>query len=199
MSDIFLEILMCLAAAVCLMMFHECVKIIVYVICKRDKCLFRISPWKLWRYIDPVGVILALVSYVPISRPYFFRIRDRRTNCYLGIAGLCSLLAVTVGSVLILRECYGGLYGMNHMVLHHWWEKLLPMFVQYLSLLSFGMMCANLIPISTFDIGLLIAGISPRMYLGMVKSDSTIKMIFVLVLLLDIIHYAAVRILVLFL
>lgn len=199
MSDIFLEVFICLAAAAFLMMSHECVKVIVYVACKGKKCVFRISPWKVWRYIDPVGMILALVSYVPVSKPYFFRIRDRRTNCYLGITGLCFLLFVTVGSVLVMRGCYGGLYGMSHMALVHWWDKLLPMFVQYLSVLSFGMLCANLIPVSTFDIGLLIAGISPRMYLGMIKSDSAIKMIFVLVLLLDIIHYAAIRILVLFL
>ncbi len=199
MNNIIPEILMCLAAAACLMMFHEGVKVIVYVFCKGRECHFSSPPWKLWRYIDPVGMILALVSYVPVSKPYFFRIRDQKTNCCLGIAGLCSLAFATAVGILLMKKCYGGLDGISHMVLYHWWEKLLPMFVQYIPLLSFGMLCANLFPVSTFDMGLLIAGISPRLYLGMLRSDGIVKMIFVLVLMLDIIHYAAARLLVLFL
>lgn len=199
MKEILLEIVLCLAAAACLMIFHESVKVIVYTVCRRGKSRFRVSPWKVWRYIDPVGLILAVTSYVPVSRPYFFRIRDQRTNRLLGIAGLLSLVFVLTGCVVLLRRCYGGLDGISHMAVIHWWERLLPMFLQYLSLLSFGMLVINLFPVSTFDMGLLLAGFSSAMYLRIIKSDGTIKMIVILVLLLDLIRYGAARLLVLFL
>ena len=58
---------------------------------------------------------------------------------------------------------------------------------------------ANLFPVSTFDMGLLIAGTSPTGYLGMLKVDGTVKLIFVLVLLFDLIHYGASRLILLLL
>ena len=66
-------------------------------------------------------------------------------------------------------------------------------------MLSFGMFVANLFPVSTFDMGLLIAGTSPTGYLGMLKADGTVKLIFVLVLLFDLIHYGASRLILLLL
>lgn len=199
MKEILLELGICLAASVFLMIWHECVRLVVYMFCKGSVKCFRTVPWKVWRYIDPIGLILSLTSFVPISKPYFFRVRDRRTNLCLGIAGLVSLIFVLAGSITVLRLGYGGIDGLNHLVLPHWWDAIVPILVQYLALLSAGMLVANLFPISTFDMGMIIAGVSPAGYLGMIKADGTVKIIFVLVVLLDMIHYVASRLIVLFL
>ena len=199
MKEILFEIGICLASSAFLMIYHECVRLVVYMICQRSVKCFRTAPWKVWRYIDPIGLILSLTSMVPVSKPYFFHIRDRRTNFYVGIAGIISLLAVLAGSIAVLRIGYGGIDGLNHLVLPHWWNAIVPILVQYLALLSAGMLVANLFPISTFDMGMIVAGVSPAAYLGMIKSDGTVKLIFVLVVLLDMIHYGASRLIVLFL
>lgn len=195
MTDILMEAGLCLVIAIFLMVSHETVKVLVYRILNRKKSSLRVSPWKFWRYIDPVGLILAVVSYVPISKPYFFRIREKRTNLLLGITGLVFLVAVFTGSVLVLRFSYGGMKGLDHMVVTRFWDKLLSAFWQYLAMLSFGMLVANLFPVSTFDMGLVLAGYSSKIYLNIIKSDGTIKMILILALLLDIIRYIDVRLL----
>lgn len=199
MREILLEIGICLAAAAFLMVYHECVRLLAYMCCQRSVKCFQTSPWKVWKYIDPVGLILSLTSMVPVSKSYFFRIRDGWANLYLGIAGLLSLIAVLVGSIAVLRIGYGGIDGLNHLVLDHWWDAIPPIFVQYLAMLSAGMLVANLFPISTFDMGRIVAGVSPAGYLAILESDGTLKLIFVLVVLLDMIHYGVSRLLVLFL
>lgn len=198
MKDIFLEILLCLLAACFLMILHEGIKILTYIATKKELPSLGVSPLKFWRYIDPVGLLLAVSCYVPISKPYFFRIRDKRTNLFLGIAGLTTLFTVLAGSLLILRFRYGGIAGLNQMEAEYGILGTLPSaFVQYLSILSFGMLAANLFPVSTFDMGLLIAGVSSKAYLSIIKADGTIKLIFILTLLLGIIRYGGLRLILL--
>ena len=73
--------------------------------------------------------------------------------------------------------------------------QILVLYLQYVALLSFGMAVANLFPISVFDMGLIIAGISSEKYMGLIRSDAVVKMILVLTLILDVIHYAGIRLL----
>lgn len=219
MEGMLLRFVLCLLAACCLMIFHESIKVLVYILCRkpdsagtlspksdsseqnlpgsdlqRRKLFFRVSPWKFWRYVDPIGLILAVTCYVPISKPYFFRIREKRTNLILGITGLCFLAAVFGGSLWLIWDWYGGIQGLNQLVVTNYWDQLSPIFLQYMALLSFGMLVANLFPISTFDLGLVVAGISAKAYLGIIKGDGTIKIIFIITLLLGIIRYGAGRV-----
>ena len=91
MKEILIETGSCLVAAMLLMIWHEVIRLIVYACCQRSVHCFRTTPWKVWRYIDPIGLILSLTSCVPISKPYFYRVRDPITNRRLGVAGLVSL------------------------------------------------------------------------------------------------------------
>jgi hypothetical protein len=184
---------MCLFTGSFLMVYHEMVKVFVYALCKKGKYHFSTSPWKVWRYLDPLGLLLSLVSYVPISKPYFFRVRDKKTNLWLGISGLFSLAFLVVVSVAVLKIHYGGAAGLEKMVFHHSWEILFPMFWECLATLGLGMLLANLCPISTFDMGHCLSGISAKLYLNIVKSDGVIKIIFMFILLVDLIHYSVVK------
>lgn len=197
MADILLEIGICLTVAVILMIVHELAKSICYLLLQKKQKEHRQylhSIWAVWRYLDPVGLLLSVVCYVPVSKPYLFRIRDRKTNRILGAAGFLILSLLFVSSVLILRGVYGGAAGLSSGG-SGLFEKVTALFFQYMAILSLDMFVANLIPVSTFDMGLLIAGISGEKYLGIIKADAVIKMVFVLALLLDIIHYGCIRLL----
>ena len=117
MKEILIETGSCLVAAMLLMIWHEVIRLIVYACCQRSVHCFRTTPWKVWRYIDPIGLILSLTSCVPISKPYFYRVRDPITNRRLGVAGLVSLLMVFAGSILVLRFGYGGVKGLDHLII----------------------------------------------------------------------------------
>jgi hypothetical protein len=177
------------------MIYHEGVKVITYALCRRGKCHFSTSPWKVWRYLDPVGLVLSVISCVPVSKPYFFRIRDQKTNLCLGIVGFLSLALAVLVSVGLLKGCYGGAAGLEHMTFAHTWETLPPLFLECVATLGMGMFFANLFPVSTFDMGHCLSGISAKLYLSIVKSDGTIKLIFMFVLLIDLIHYLVVNLL----
>lgn len=197
MVEILLEIGICLAVAVILMIVHELAKSVCYRLLRKkqkEQRQFLHSIWAVWRYLDPVGLLLSVVCYVPVSKPYMFRIRDRKMNRILGTAGLLTLILIFVSSVLILRGVYGGAAGLSSGG-SGLFEKVTALFWQYVAILSLNMLVANLFPISTFDMGLLIAGISGEKYLGIIKSDAVIKMIFVFTLLLDVIHYGCIRLL----
>lgn len=195
MTDILINIGVCLIVAVFLMIFHELCKGMVYLLFGRKNNSGKLTLWKVWKYIDPIGILLGVVCYVPISKPYFFRIRDQRTNRLLGIAGLLSMVVVFSGSIFAVKYFYGGMEGLKRLVIHHWYEQIPPLLLQYMALLSFGMLVANLFPVSTFDMGLLVAGVSAASYLKIIKADSTVKIIFVLTLLLELIQYAGLRVL----
>lgn len=194
MTKILFDSVLCLTSAALLMILHEGVKVLVYALYKGKEAKWKASPWKFWRYIDPIGLILSLTSAAPVSKPFFFRIYDKRTNRILGISGFFVLIAVYVSSMWALWVLYGGMQGLARMQVASWYQGIFPLFLQYLSLMSFGMLCANLFPISTFDMGLVIAGYSSKAYLNIVKADGIIKMTFLLVLLLDMVRYAGLRV-----
>lgn len=194
MTKILFESALCLLAASLLMIVHEGAKVWVYALYKGKDAKWKASPWKFWRYIDPIGLILSLTSSAPISKPFFFRIYDKKTNRILGIAGFLVLIAVYACSMWALRTVYGGLNGLARLEVSSWYQGSLPLFLQYLALMSFGMLCANLFPVSTFDMGLVIAGHSSKAYLNIVKADGIIKLIFLLVLLLGMIRYVGLRV-----
>ncbi len=194
MANIALNAAVCLLVASFLMVFHELIKVLIYWCCKKNNFEGRISPWRFWRYIDPVGLILSLVCNVTVSKPYFFRIREKKTNLLLGLTGLFSLLLVFVVSIWLLRGNCGGADGLKAVASLPLSKRLFQLVTEYTAILSLGMFFANLFPISTFDMGLIIAGTSAQSYLNIIKADGVIKMIFVLTLLLNVIGYGVLRI-----
>ena len=90
MKELLLEIAICAAAAAFLMVFHELSKAIVYMGIQRlrkNSRTYSHSIWEIQRYLDPVGIILSITSGVAFSRPFMFRIQDKKTNRLLGITG----------------------------------------------------------------------------------------------------------------
>ena len=180
MSELIQEIAIGALAAVLIMIVHELAKSLVYVFVRVDRKDWNISfreIFKVWRYIDPAGLILSVTCYCPVSRPYMFRVRDKKTNMLLGLCGFIVNLVMLACSFIMVKLGYSSIF----------W--------QYMALLSFDYLVINLFPVSTFDMGLIIAGYSARHYLQLIKMDSVIKLILMLALLLDVIHYGGARIL----
>lgn len=192
MKRLILEIVICLVAAVLLMVLHELFKAVIFVLLRvkenNKQIIKHRGIWKLWRYIDPVGLVLAVTCYVPVSKPFMFRIRDKKTNLIIGISGLVFLAVIFFGSVQMLHIIYGtnanaaaALNGSGN-------RRAGILFWQYMQMLSFDYFIVNLFPVSTFDMGHIIAGKSARIYLGIIKADTQIKLLLILTLFLNLIN-----------
>ncbi len=196
MKEIILEGVICAIAAGVLMILHELVKAIVYMGIQRhlgSKRTYSHSIWEVYRYLDPVGIILSVTSSVAFSRPFMFRIQSKKINRTLGITGFAVLLLCFCGSMAALKLHILGVSGMTTLEGHGILPKLITLYIQYTAIISLGMLVANLFPISIFDMGLVIAGFSSQKYLGIIKMDGIIKVIFVITLFMDLIHYGCFR------
>jgi len=187
-----LEIVICLVAAVLLMVLHELFKAVIFVLLRvkenNKQIIKRRGIWKLWRYIDPVGLVLAVTCYVPVSKPFMFRIRDKKTNLIIGISGLMFLAVIFFGSVQMLHIIYGTNANAAAALNSSGNRRAGILFWQYMQMLSFDYFIVNLFPVSTFDMGHIIAGKSARIYLGIIKADTQIKLLLILTLFLNLIN-----------
>lgn len=198
MKQYLFEFMICALAAVTLMIIHELSKILVYVgLQKRAgrERKYTHSIWAVYRYIDPVGVILSITSSVVFSRPFMFRIQNKKYNRILGFTGFAVLLLCFFLNIFAIKMHAFGVQDLSIRADSSYLNKAGGLYIQYMALLSVGMFLTNLFPISTFDMGLLIAGISSKKYLGIIKTDSIIKLIYVLALLVDLFYFGAYRIL----
>lgn len=196
MGEILLEAGICIVAASLLMIVHELSKALAYMAIQRregTRRKFAHSIWEVYRYLDPVGILLSVTSSVAFSRPFMFRIQKKRTNLILGITGFLVLLLCFGGSVFAIRCHVLGVQGMTTLSGQGLGRKCVTLLIQYLAILSLGMLIANLFPISTFDMGLVIAGISSQKYLNIIKMDGVIKVIFILAVLLNLIHFGSYK------
>ena len=95
-----------------------------------------------------------------------------------------------------VKEAFRRVFGVSGIVTlegHGLAAKIITLFIQYIAIISFGMFCTNLFPVSTFDMGLLIAGYSSRKYLGIIKMDAVIKVILIITVFVDLINYGSYR------
>jgi hypothetical protein len=143
----------------------------------------RSNIYKLHHYIDPIGLILCITNQAGFSKPYMYRIKDRKTNLILGITGLISLLIVFIASIAVLRFGIGINSNLNYSETLNIFELVLQFIIVYIALISISMFIVNLFPISTFDMGLCIAGRSPSKYFVIIRNDYFIKMVLILVIL----------------
>lgn len=198
MKELLLECVICLCVAAFLMVVHELAKSIVYMLIQRvkgNKRRYTHSIWALQRYIDPVGLLLAVAGSVTFSKPFMFRIQEKKTNRILGFTGFLVLIVCFESSVLALHFHVLGVSGLETLQGHGFVAKAAVLTIQYIAILSFGMIVANLFPVSTFDMGLIIAGFSAQKYLNIIKMDAIIKTIFIITVIIGLIQYGGYRLL----
>ncbi len=143
----------------------------------------RRNIYKFHHYIDPIGMILCITNQAGFSKPYMYRIKDRKTNFILGITGLISLVVVFLISIAVLRFGIGINSNLNYSETINIFELVFQFILVYMALISVSMFIVNLFPISTFDMGLCIAGKSPSKYFVIIRNDYFIKMLLILVIM----------------
>lgn len=189
MKEQILQLVTLVIAGIIVMILHELPKSIIYNIKNKEQSpKTKRNIYKLIHYIDPIGLILCITTFTGFSKPYMYRIKEKKTNLMLGITGFISLFIIFLSSVFIWKIYYpvGDTYSYSTTV--EWAIKNFPnYFFQFLSVISINMLLINLIPISTFDIGLIIAGKSPSKYFSIIRNDYLIKMILILTIVFRII------------
>lgn len=168
------------------MMLHEIPKTILFFCLEKRKGLGK-QLIKSYQFIDPIGLIFCIAGFGGFSKTYMLRTKKDKNNIILGITGYLTLLIISIISLLICK------FGFPDVTLLSYWELFVFMIVQYLSILSLGMFIVNLFPLMTFDMGLIISGVSREKYFSIIRNDYFIKMILVLSTLLGIIRMMSIN------
>ncbi|MGB8453788.1 MAG: hypothetical protein WCD89_15875 [Anaerocolumna sp.] len=176
-----IRLLAALIAGGIVMILHEFPKAFIYNRLNPNQDSSRkYNIYKLHHYIDPIGIILCITNQAGFSKPYMYRIKDKKTNFILGITGLLSLLFLFIVSMAVLKFGIGINSNLNYSETINIFELIVQFILVYIALISISMFIVNLFPVSTFDMGLCIAGKSPSKYFLIIRNDYFIKMVLLL-------------------
>lgn len=195
MSAKFIDLGCAIFAGMFVMILHELPKTIVYYMSeKKESRSSLLYALKFQHYIDPIGLILSIVAYSGFSKPYMYRIKNKKMNLKLGITGFVSLVITFIISSLILKYYFGiefGEGGFYYLYKADLIRKTVMMFFFNVAFMSCGMFLVNLFPIATFDMGNIIAGISPVKFYEYLCKDYVMKLIFILIVIFGVIQEMA--------
>ncbi|SHO53600.1 hypothetical protein [Anaerocolumna xylanovorans] len=179
-----IRLLAAFLAGCIVMILHEFPKALLYnSLNKKQDPKKKKNIYKLYQYIDPIGILFCVTNQAGFSKPYMYRLKNRRSNLLLGICGFVSLFLVFAASVIIIKV------QNNFSSLLEWnpGDGSIRLFFQfsllYMALISITMFFVNLFPVSTFDMGLCIAAKSPSRYFSIIKNDYLIKVLLIFVVI----------------
>lgn len=142
--------------------------------------------WHLHHYIDPIGLIFCLFIGVGFSKPYYYRIREKKLSCILGTIGFVSLMIQCLVAIVTIRF----VLGLNaSLIMSSNISFLSEFFIYFMyryAVLCIGMLLTNLFPLVAFDMGLLVASASPVKFYSIIRGDYLIKMVWLFTALLGI-------------
>lgn len=181
-----IKLISALIAGGLVMILHELPKAIIYSKMNPDKnTKSKNNIYRLHHYIDPIGILLCITNQAGFSKPYMYRIKDKKVNFILGITGFLSLIVVFTVSISILKFGIGVDSKFGYSETASIFVKLYQFMMVYITLISLSMFIVNLFPLSTFDMGLCIAGKSPAKYFSIIRNDYFIKMLLILVIMIQ--------------
>lgn len=193
----FAMVIIAIVAAVFVMVIHELTKAIAYAIYikiynkkynKNEKCP---GVWKIYNYVDPIGLILAATSNGLFSKQYPFVIRSRKASCLIGLTGYFSMIVTFGVSILSYRVFFGHNIVFNDsQVAIYYIVKGIKYILEFIAYFSTTMFLVNLFPLATFDMSLVVASCSPIAYLKIRKFDLFFKLIFLIICLLGVFSMA---------
>lgn len=193
MKETLYRIMAAFIAGIFVMILHELPKSILYCIkgfhdLKDEPDLhWRVKKmgkdiFKLWKYIDPIGLLLCVTTYTGFSKPYMYRMKDKGMNRLAGMLGFLTLICIAGINILYLRKNFALLYTGAVLVSEETLFRVVSFyFCYFVAYISINMFFINLIPISTFDLGLLIAGFAPKRYFSIIKNDHYFKIVILIV------------------
>ena len=160
-----------LVAAIIVMIVHEIPKSIAYLYLNPlQKMQNRKSIFKLRQYIDPIGLILFVTTGAGFSKPFAYRIKDKKTNLILGVCGFCT----NIICILILISMY---IIFNSTLDNNIINVYLLTFIVILLKLNISMLLINLLPITPFDMSHIIASKSPSTYFKIYQYEKNLQLL----------------------
>lgn len=190
MKEQILQLITLILAGMIVMILHELPKSMIYKVKNSNKnTKTKKNIYKVMHYIDPIGLLLCAITQVGFSKPYMYRIKEKKTNLILGIIGLLSLCIIFLSSITLWKFTFPQHEVITYSTTKEWFIISFPNYlIQSIAIVSINMFIVNLFPISTFDIGLIIAGKSPSKYFSIIRNDYVIKSILILVILFGLIN-----------
>ena len=186
-------VIIAIVAAVIVMIIHELTKAIAYAVYikiynkkynKNEKC---IGVWKVHKYIDPIGLILAATSNGIFSKQYPFVIRSKKASFLIGLIGYLALIVLFGAAIVSYRIFFGhDIVLDNNQIELYYLLKGIKYILEFIAYFSATLFLVNLYPLSTFDISLVIASFSPISYIKIRKFDLFFKLLFLIICLLGI-------------
>ncbi len=190
MIEELLYVLAAIIASCLVMILHEVPKTMMYKK-QKGKKIRILNPLQ---YIDPIGLIFCVTGFCGFSKPYMYHIKDKKTNRVIGYTGMISLFLLFIGCLLgckfVLAPAathYNTTGILGYIVRFIFWV------VQYMSVISLGMLLTNLFPIVPFNMSNLIAGYCAPKFLSIMRNDYPIKMIFFVFMILGVIKTFSVN------
>lgn len=181
-----------LFAALLIMIIHEVPKTMVYN-SQVEKKMPLSRVFYLTQYIDPIGLIFCMFSLAGFSKPYRYEIKVKKNATYIGIMGLLTLILCLVVGYITYRYFYTGIEVNQVLTGMDLSSKFDYYFICYFLLISFGMFIVNLVPISAFDMGLIIAGCSLKNFIHIIRSDTFVKLALFIVLFTEVIPLMGIQ------
>lgn len=170
----FLKLTAALLAALTVMIFHELPKSFVYNY-KRGKKEPVSSLLYLPQYIDPIGLIFATFLHAGFSKPYRFVFDSKKRAFLIGLTGFFSLIVYFLLGLLVYKGLFSGVDIESLLLSQQYKVKFTYWYVCYFILNSLGMFIVNIFPISVFNMGLCVAGISLPRFVAIVRKDGLTK------------------------
>lgn len=174
-------------ASVLVMIIHELPKAIIYTkTYYKHSTANRKNVFAIHQYIDPIGLIFCVSNLSGFSKPYVYRLNNKKMNRTLAITGYVSLLIIFSVSILSINLMIYRL-GSKQIIEESFYNGLIFYFFLAMATISMGLFLVNLFPIATFDMGLMIASISSEKYYSIISNDYFVKMILLLVMIFGVI------------
>lgn len=186
------EIASILTASVLAMILHEFPKAVMYLLtgrhCKKED---RLGIFKLYQYIDPVGLLLFLVCHAGASRPYPYRLKEKDTNIAIGMVGFLTLIVMVLGGYAVYESVVLKIPAVNSGEELGYALTFLMKTSWYFIYAAFVLLIVNFFPTVTSDMFLLIVAIAPSKLISLLKYDSLIKSAILLCFVFQYIQNAA--------
>lgn len=188
------------------MIVHEFFKSLVYCVYvkKYEPTIETKGLFRIWRYIDPIGVIFSFCNLGVYSKQYPYIIKSRKAAVTIGLTGYMSMFVTFIVAIIKCRSyglkpdellCNVGIYGIANQLKHNgvsnledmglmnWSMQYFWCFVAFFSVL---MLIINLFPIVSFDITLILGVFARNLYYGVKKNDLFIKGLFIVLSVLSV-------------
>ena len=145
----------------------------------------RKSVYNLKQYIDPIGLIFFVTTSTGFSKPFAYRIKDKKTNRVLAIVGFASNIIFALFFIGLFRAYSISLMGTSMYEITLLQEFILRLFFLG-ALFNVTMFLVNLLPITPFNMSSLLASVNPSAYFRIYQYEKMFQFLMIILIIMDV-------------